>query len=559
MQDFTKPMFSIFQRIYHFFEQRRSLSAVLLALAVILGGDWVFGFVEQPYLELLAKLTDGALDGEKVLDLGSAPEAWMGLMALVLGTLIIVISIASQSIPKLIDLYMEDFLSLFYVWMLVFSTLHALAVIGLNDMGWGRSSSHVFNLHLLFTAQALFAVPYILYILKLTKPHEVIDAIYFRTLRLIRMLKAPGAPALMKDETFVSKMQFELFEALNQLADLLEYVSFKEPKAEIIQRMSLLVREYVPEKRDIPVEFFEPTRRIRTDISFKTMVDQFETMGRQRTFLEQKACRLLGNAYIRLMEVGDFELSSLCVAELAAISESALEEGDTELIELLILRFNTTLRFAIKHGLVNDEARNLYNAAFHYGKFLENLLERDQVKILQKAFFYIRMYGTEIFKHGRKHPPLYFIVDVFAAEMKKILIRTHEKGTPEEVQQQLLREFLQIDSPPDFTRDDLDKGQLINNGVRVLQMALGLFYLREGRDGFVMQIIKDILDDVEPLGEVLFRDVIEKTCKRLQFSGPTFWEDTDRGNGNIYYTADQAQIEPFKQLVFAQLEARKKG
>jgi hypothetical protein len=259
------------------------------------------------------------------------------------------------------------------------------------------------------------------------------------------------------------------------------------------------------------------------------------------------------------MEVGDFELSSLCVAELAAISESALEEGDTELIELLILRFNTTLRFAIKHGLVNDEARNLYNAAFHYGKFLENLLERDQVKILQKAFFYIRMYGTEIFKHGRKHPPLYFIVDVFAAEMKKILIRTHEKGTPEEVQQQLLREFLQIDSPPDFTRDDLDKGQLINNGVRVLQMALGLFYLRAGRDDFVMQIIKDILDDVEPLGEVLFRDVIEKTCKRLQFSGPTFWEDTDRGNGNIYYTADQAQIEPFKQLVFAQLEARKKG
>ncbi len=266
---------------------------------------------------------------------------------------------------------------------------------------------------------------------------------------------------------------------------------------------------------------------------------------------------VVGNAYIRLMEVGDFELSSLCVAELAAISEVALEEGDTELVELLILRFNTTLRFAIKHGLVNDEARNLYNAAFHYGKFLENLLERDQVKILQKSFFYIRMYGTEIFKHGRKHPPLYFIVDVFAAEMKKILIRTHEKGTAEEVQQHLLREFLQIDSPPDFTREDLDKGQLINNGVRVLQMALGLFYLREGRDLFVSQIIKDILDDVEPLGETLFRDVIDKTCKRLQFSGPTFWEDTDRGNGNIYYTADQAQIEPFKQLLFAQLDARK--
>jgi hypothetical protein len=35
---------------------------------------------------------------------------------------------------------------------------------------------------------------------------------------------------------------------------------------------------------------------------------------------------------------------------------------------------------------------------------------------------------------------------------------------------------------------------------------------------------------------------------RLQFSGPTFWEDTDRGNLNIYYTPYQDEINSFKKI-----------
>ena len=40
------------------------------------------------------------------------------------------------------------------------------------------------------------------------------------------------------------------------------------------------------------------------------------------------------------------------------------------------------------------------------------------------------------------------------------------------------------------------------------------------------------------------------TSNRLLFSGPTFWEDTDRGNLNIYYTSDQDQIDDFKKLLY---------
>jgi len=40
-----------------------------------------------------------------------APEVWLSLLALVFGTLIIVISIASESTPKLIDLFVGDYKS----------------------------------------------------------------------------------------------------------------------------------------------------------------------------------------------------------------------------------------------------------------------------------------------------------------------------------------------------------------------------------------------------------------------------------------------------------------
>ena len=32
---------------------------------------------------------------------------------------------------------------------------------------------------------------------------------------------------------------------------------------------------------------------------------------------------------------------------------------------------------------------------------------------------------------------------------------------------------------------------------------------------------------------------------RLRFSGPTFWEDTDRGNLNIYYSPHAVHLEHF--------------
>lgn len=547
-------VFFLFYRIQSFASRHRSFAAFFIVVLAITTADIIFhDYIYEWYARLAQQLFGVPLQNVADVDMGFTPEVWLALLSMVLGTLIIVISIASQSIPKLIDLYMEDWTSLFYVWFLIVSGAHAAFIKLYGEMALVRPSSRVFNIHILLTCSIIFAFPYIFYILKYTKPSNVINKIFQTNLKRIHSLVLRRRGYILNMPKIVEEFQYFLFESMNQLDDLLEYVSFKEPKADIIQNLSITIRQYVKLKSGINPLFFKVSPKVRSDISFKTMIGQFGDMETTHTFYEQKCFRLLGNIYIKLLEEGQFELASLCVAEQTSIGQTAMEIDDDELLSVLIIRFNTILRFGMKHGEKNNEPRNLYNAVFHYGNFIAALVEQKKVKHVKDCFFYLGIFGRDIFKKGKNSPALYFIVDVFAAEMKKILIQVYKNDWDTEIQNALLKELLQVDNPPDFDKEDLDRGLLMTTGVRVLQMGLALFYMRVGQRDFVNQIIMDVLDDMEVLGEATFRRVVDMTCARLNFSGPTFWEDTDRGNLNIYYTSDQDQINPFKEKVFEKL------
>ena len=49
---------------------------------------------------------------------------------------------------------------------------------------------------------------------------------------------------------------------------------------------------------------------------------------------------------------------------------------------------------------------------------------------------------------------------------------------------------------------------------------------------------------------------MEGLYNRIKFSGPTFWEDTDRGNTNIYYSPDSDKIDDFKKMLSKQMKGR---
>ena len=48
--------------------------------------------------------------------------------------------------------------------------------------------------------------------------------------------------------------------------------------------------------------------------------------------------------------------------------------------------------------------------------------------------------------------------------------------------------------------------------------------------------------------------MLEKLYSRIRLSGPSFWEDTDRGNTNIYFSPDAAQIAEYSQMVNKQMQ-----
>ena len=117
---------------------------------------------------------DVDLSNTDAIDLTFAPEIWGGVLAMVLGTLIIVIAIAAESSPKLMDLFVKDWLSLVYVWFLILASLHAVLIM-FYVAPLGRASSSVLNTYIYLFLASLLTLPYIFYILLYSKTSNVVQ------------------------------------------------------------------------------------------------------------------------------------------------------------------------------------------------------------------------------------------------------------------------------------------------------------------------------------------------------------------------------------------------
>ena len=96
------------------FKYRTIISFVIVLLVMILS-DIFFYIGFQSIADFCNNKFNIDLTDPGSIDLTFAPEIWGGVLAMVLGTLIIVIAIAAESSPKLMDLFVKDWLSLIYV------------------------------------------------------------------------------------------------------------------------------------------------------------------------------------------------------------------------------------------------------------------------------------------------------------------------------------------------------------------------------------------------------------------------------------------------------------
>lgn len=600
-----------------FLKTYKSVGVMLLVMLGVFILDWIFyEFIVYDFA-YFGRIAQYKWFGDNDI-ISFAPEAWLGLLGLVLGTLIIVISVASQSTPKLIDLYAGDNTSLLYIWYIVVGSVHNMYIQLLSKANLDYiKGSILLNTYIMLPLALLMAVPYVLYILRYTKTSNVITKIYVDNIKRIFRLQARAKNGLLDDGKIIADYQYELFESLNQLDDLLEYVTFKEPKGDIMNKISLTIQQYIAIKSDLDIykskreelrtsnknmqerisreenedndielqakleelkkelekyevsPFFLISHRIANDVSFKTMTGQFRDMERNRTLFEQKGFRLLGNAYIRLIEQEEFDLASLCAYELSECGRVAIEYKDWSLVEVVLVRFNTLLRFGIKHGLKNKEPRNLYNAIFHYSGFIHHIIKSMQEPFIKLSCEYLNKYVNEIYMHSRNEKPFGFLVDAFTWEFKRILMELNRNNLEVKLQKEVLGWFLKIDNLSDNYEEASLKGRKFTSGTRGFQIALALYYLEiseQNKNNVLLEekpsgrinktteeilvdtIIRDMLDDHEYMDKESLKNSVIEVCNRLKGQFEKFWEDTDRGNLNLYFSKDIKHIPAFMEL-----------
>ena len=97
----------LFGKIINLINKNRSLASLVIVFFIVLGSDFLFHHFYPQVVSLLEYLFDLGEDTHGAVDLTFAPEIWGGVLATVLGTLIIVIAIAAESTPKLMDLFVK--------------------------------------------------------------------------------------------------------------------------------------------------------------------------------------------------------------------------------------------------------------------------------------------------------------------------------------------------------------------------------------------------------------------------------------------------------------------
>ena len=115
--------------IINTFNKNRSLSSLVIVFVGLLCSDIIFHYFFPNIISQIEYFFGLGKETHDAVDLTFAPEIWGGVLATVLGTLIIVIAIAAESTPKLMDLFVKDWISLLFIWFLILASIHSTIIM----------------------------------------------------------------------------------------------------------------------------------------------------------------------------------------------------------------------------------------------------------------------------------------------------------------------------------------------------------------------------------------------------------------------------------------------
>ncbi len=516
-------------------------SGFILLMAVITKGILVWIAAGLP-VNLLSSI--GILSTDLINLIDYAPEAWLSLLALVFGTLIIVVSIASENTPKLIDMFVADPLARLYIWLILLSTLENVFLqLVSSESSFFIANLIVINCYMLLPFFIFLAIPYTFYILKSTKNETVIERIFNENIKALLSSKRLRQTQILKNHII-------LFETTNQLHDLLQYIQFKEPKGYIIQRLGASVRLHLSIKKSLPGSYFKLTDFHKKDISFITLSEKYEQIEREQTFYEHKVLRVLDTTYLLLIKDSHYELASLCGSELFEIGKVACKLNDQPVLTSTIFHFNTMIRYGINDGLKTKEVRNVYNSLYHYSMLVHLFIDKREEQRVLQCCQYFYFYAKELIKLRHSSPLFVFLIEIISWQLKKFLIALYEQQSSQALQESILKMFTGLY----IGYQQVAARGIEHHGMRSIQMGLCLFYLDKSEDEYSDHLIESILLELSTLHVPDIRGLIDLECNFIMEHTEEFWEETDQGTRNIYYSSNKDQIELFKSLLKEKLE-----
>jgi hypothetical protein len=365
----------------------------------------------------------------------------------------------------------------------------------------------------------------------------VINKIFEDNLETIRSVNK------LKSEVEIDQNHFNLFATINQLHDLLQYLEFKEPQADIINKLGASLRFYLAQKRGFPSPYFRIGHTIKNDISFRILTEEYAQIESDKTFYEQKILRIFSSSYLLFLKDSHYELASLCGNELFETGKTAVEFKDDRVTDVVLIYFNTMVRFGINDGIKNREIKNVYNTIFHYSQFLNIFVKNRREDKILECCRYFSFYAQEIQKMTLSEPMFFFLVEAFSVELKKILISMHDSSFPRHLQVEVLTMFNELST--EELKRPFEQQHVNHRGLLLIQVALCLFYLKNDEIEFHELTIDSMIHDMEGLGENEIMGVIATVCDKLEQTREDFWEETDQGRRNIYYSPDRKELPKF--------------
>lgn len=436
-----------------------------------------------------------ARQGGMVSALDPLPEVLAAVLGLSLTVVAIVVQLASQRYsPRIVDLFMRDWINLAAFGFMVVSCIYVLLLPAFSETNMVPGIAVGAGLVLTVINFGML-LPYFGHVFEFLQPNNIITLIEADATRsLFRAVRNKGE---------ITHAQGQMAGAIERIVDnCLAAISQSDRGLALhsVRTLERLVCHYLEIKDALPPSW----PKARQETFFALSQEFYAEIVHQGTWVEAKS--LLELEHVLRRALGDMpELVSQLSASSRVIGERALTAQDSEALELVIRFLNTYIR----HALNAKNVRAVYNILYQY-RLLSVAAMPLRPTLCVRAVEHLVYYGQLANAMGLP------FVTVTVAHDVRIICEEVFKDSDIDVMP-LLECFLILDQ-----RSDDKTEELALFGVRKAQSILGAFFLSRGADDLAERIRQDMKDD-SSIRLTQIRDAI------LTVRDRKFWEVTDRG------------------------------